>query len=309
MRAPATTILWLILLVPPYPAFGSSSHKCKHPACDINASGHRERFNNHSVGNWYSTEREKEIGGKYATTIEQKVDIVKDAAISDYIDRVAQRIVRNSDADMPITVRLIRRNDAGAFTLWGGHLYLTTGLLLKLQSEGELASVVARGIAHTAMHSVARLQTRATLLQAASIPVIDLDGLQAPSGSDLSVPTLGLVKFQRDFELQADYFGIQYVYKSGYDPNCFLSAVQSFWQPDPSTTLSKAISPFPPLPERLKMLRQEIDDILPGRAEGVVSSSEFDKFLEHLRQIALPVSRPERESQPKLIRHDPASNQ
>jgi predicted Zn-dependent protease len=314
VRATTTTVLYLIFALTSAlhvsSAFGSSSHKCKEPACDIDAIGYRKLFNGLSVGNWYSTEKEKEIAGKYATAIEQKVDIVKDAAISAYIDQVAQRIVQNSDADMPITVRLIRRNDAGAFTLWGGHLYLTTGLLLKLQSEGELASVVARGIAHTAMHSVAQLQTRATLMQVASIPVINLDGLpHAPSGNDLSVPTLGLMKFQRDFELQADYFGIQYVYKSGYDTNCFLSAVQSLWERDPSTTLSKAFSPFPPLPERLNMLRQEIDDILPGRAEAAVSSSEFDEFLAHLRQIAAPASPPDREAQPRLIRHDPASNE
>jgi predicted Zn-dependent protease len=311
VKATTTTVIYIFALTSALhsPAFGSSSHKCKEPACDINAIGHRKLFNNHSVGNWYSTQREKETGGKYATAIEEKVDIVKDAAISAYIDHVAQRIVQNSDADMPITVRLIRRNDAGAFILWGGHLYLTNGLLLKLQSEGELASVVARGIAHTAMHSVARLQTRATLMQVASIPVINLDGLpHAPSGNDLPIPTLGLVKFQRDFELQADYFGIQYVYKSGYDTTCFLSAVHSLWQPDPSTTLSKAFSPFPPLAERLKMLHQETDDILQDRAEATVSSSKFDEFLAHLRHIAPPALPPEKETHLKLIRHDPAVN-
>jgi predicted Zn-dependent protease len=291
------------------PAFGSSSHKCKKPACDISAIGHRKFYNSGSVGNWYSLEKEKELGEKYAAAVEQRVDLVKDADLNAYVDRVAQRIVQNSDADMPITVRIIRRNDAGAFTLLGGHLYLTTGLLLKLQSEGELASVVARGIAHTAMHSVARLQTRATLMQVASIPVINLDGLpHAPSGNDLPIPTLGLVKFQRDFELQADYFGIQYVYKSGYDTTCFLSAVQSLWQPDPSTTLSKAFSPFPPLAERLKMLHQETDDILQDRAEATVSSSKFDEFLAHLRHIAPPALPPEKETHLKLIRHDPAVN-
>ena len=205
-----------------------------------------------------------------------------------------------------ITVRIIRRNDAIAFTLPGGHLYLTTGLILRLRSEGELASIVARGIAHTGLHSVARLQTRASLLQIAGIP--SDPSLPPPPVVHELTPTLGQLKFQRDFELAADYFGIQYVDQSGYDADCFLSSVQSVWEPAPSTALSKAFSPFPPAAERLKMLHQEIDDILPGRAEGAVSSSEFDEFIAHLRQIAAPASPPEKDAQPKLIRHDLAAN-
>jgi len=301
MRTIRTRVLFLIVGLAAFlyvdPALGSSSYKCKNAACDINAIGHRKFFNSPSVGNWYSTEREKELGEKNAALVEQRVNVVKDAGISAYVDQLTQRVAQNSDADMPITVRIIRNNDEGAFTLFGGHLYLTTGLLLKLQSEGELASVLARGIAHTALRSVARLQTRSNLLQNTN-PV-----LQVPAGNNMA-PTLGLLKFQRDFELEADYIGIQYVYKSGYDTNCFLSAVQTLWRP-------KAFSPFPPLAERLKMLHQEIDDILPSRPEAVVSTPEFDEFIARMRQIAPTESTApsEKDAQPKLIRHDPASNE
>lgn len=194
------------------PAFGSSSHKCKTPACDINAIGHRKFFNGPSVGNWYSTEKEKELGVKYSAVVEQRVDQVKDAGIIAYVDQVAQRIAQNSDADIPITVHIIRRNDAGAFTLFGGHLYLTTGLLLTLHSEGELASVLARGIAHTAMRSVARLRTRTTLMEAASIPesipVFAIDSVpHALADNDIALQTFSLLKLQRGFEREADTSG------------------------------------------------------------------------------------------------------
>jgi len=289
-------------------AFGSSNYKCKNPACDINAIGHRNLSNGHGVGNWYSSEKQKELGKKYASALEQRVDVVKDPAITGYVDQVAQRVAHNSDADMPITVRIIRSDGAGAFTLFGGHLYVTTGLLMKLQSEGELASVLARGIAHTAMQSVARLQTRAALLQAADMPMIGLDNSPPdPAARFVSVP-FGVLKFQRDFELEADYFGIQYVYKSGYDPNCFLDAVQAIWRPEASGTLGKAFSPFPPVVERLKMLQQEIDDILPRQAEASVSTSDFEEFLARLRQIAPPASPPRKDALPKLIRHDDGTN-
>jgi len=295
-------------------AFGSTKYKCKNPACDINAIGHRKFFKSPSVGNWYSTEKEKELGEKYSTAVEHRVVLVKDAGINAYVDHVAQRITRNSDADMPITVRIVRRDDPGAFTLYGGHLYLTTGLLLKLHSEGELASVLARGIAHTAVRSVARLQTRTSLMEVASIPgnigVFAIDSVpHAPANNDIALQALGSLKLQRDLELEADYFGIQYVYKAGYDTDCFVSAVQSFWQPNPSGALAKAFYPFPPLNERLKKLHQEIDDILPSRPGDVVTTSEFDEFMSRLRQIPPPESTPDKDGLPKLVRDDtPARN-
>jgi len=265
------------------PAFGSSGYKCKKPACDINAIGHRKFFKTPTVGNWYSTEKEKELGAKYAAALEQRVELLEDPGIVAYVDQVAQRIARNSDADMPITVRIIRENSTRALTLFGGHLYVTTGLLLKLESEGELASVLARGIAHTALRSVARLQTRSALLQAMSVPMIGTNNpANAPGANDYSA-MLGSLKFQRDFELEADYFGIQYMYKAGYDADCFIQAIQNIWQKAPSTTLAKAFSPFPPVADRLKVIRKEIHEILPNRPVQVVSTPQFDEFIAHLR--------------------------
>lgn len=125
------------------PAYGSSNYKCKTPARDINAIAHRKLFNR-GVGNWYSTEKQKELDKNCSAELEQRVQIVQDIDINAYVDHVAQRLALNSDADVSITVRIIRTNDADAVTLIGGHLYLTIGLLLKLRSEGELASVLTR---------------------------------------------------------------------------------------------------------------------------------------------------------------------
>lgn len=286
------------------PAQGSS--KCTQPACDINAIGHRKLFGQ-GVGNWYSLQTEKKLGDKDAAEFEKKVEIVKDEAVASYVDRVAQHIVQNSDADMPVTVRIIQENDAGAFTL-PGHLYLTTGLLLRLHSEGELASVLARGIAHTATHSFGRLLSREAMLQTTSTPAFGIDIPPPAPGSKDFAAMLSSLKFRRGFELEADYFGIQYVYRSGYDTNCFLIAVQTVWKTKPGTQQAKGFSSFPPLANRMKMLRQEIDDILPKRPGDVVSTSEFDSFMERLRQIAEPEPPSEKDAQPGLIGHDPAAS-
>lgn len=249
MRIPPKRILSLILALGfPFeviPAGGSSTYKCKRPACDINAIGHRKLVMIPSAGEWYSVKKEQELGDKYAAELEQKVEIVKDEAVTSYVDSVAQRVAQNSDADMPITIRIIRRSDVAAYTMAGGHIYLTTALVLKLRSEGELASILARGIAHTALHSVMRLRSRVNLMELASLPSFGPDTFPvAIGGYDLSVQ-LGLLKFQRDFELEADYFGIQYLYKSGYNTDCFLSAVQTIWQQGNASQLAEGLQSIP----------------------------------------------------------------
>jgi hypothetical protein len=303
MRIPGRTSLRLIFALAissavTLPAAGSSGYKCKRPACDINAIGHRALVNIPSVGDWFSLKKEKELGDRYAAELEQKVEIVKDEAVASYVDRVAQHIAQNSDADMPITIRIIRRSDVGVYTLPAGHIYITTGLLLKLRSEGELASVLARGVAHTALHSVMRLQSRANLLTV-SIPSAWPDNTPIYAiGNNFS--RLGLLKFQRDFELEADYFGVQYLYKSNYDTDCFLSAVRTLWEPDPRKPVTKAFSPFPPLTEVVKPLQKEIEEMLPKRPGDVVSTPEFGDFEERIQRIAPPES--EQDARPKLIR-------
>jgi predicted Zn-dependent protease len=281
---------------------------------DINAIGHRQLSGTGpGIGNWYSPQKEREFGEKYSAAFEKSVTILHDPAIDAYINAVAQRITQNSDATLPSTVRVVNIAEPGAFTLPGGHLYLTSGLLLKMQNEGELASVLARGVAHTALHTFSRALTRAVLLQTTMAPATTATSFMAmPCGvgldnSDLgTAPTL-LISFCRGFELDADYFGIQYLYKAGYDPGCFLNVVERLWTPAPGGTLWQAFSVFPPLPDRLRQLRKEIQEILPGRDTDLVSRSEFQDFQERLRGFA-PAAPSQPHTVPTLIRQgEPAS--
>ena len=255
---------------------------------DLSAIGHRTLY---SGKYWPSLDREKAWGEKYSTAFEQARPPLHDAGITSYMDRLVQRITQNSDATLPVTVRVVNSNDIWAFTLQGGHTYVTSGLILQLQSEGELASVLAREIAHTALRSATKEQMWANLMQLANFPGV---GYYAPG---LATP-LGQVGWKQRDELDADYFGIQYLYKSGYDPFCFARAVQKI-SSAPSGKLESAFSPFPPLPIRLKALQQEINEILPRRDDEVESTSEFDEFLKRLQ-----VAKPDVDARPKLIRHD-----
>ncbi len=235
---------------------------------DITAIGHRNIGNAKGLGNWYSLDKEKEIGKRFATQIEQSSKFLSDPDITEYVDRVAASIFKNSDAQLPITVRILDEDKVEAFTLPGGYQYVTRGLLLELKNEGELASVLARGIAHTALRSATRQMIREQYANIGTVPLI------------LTGSPVAFLKFQRGYESAADYFGVQYVYKAGYSPESFSRIVRKLWPDSPAVI--KAFNSFPPTSERLKALQQETAEILPKRDGEIVSTPEFEMFRARL---------------------------
>jgi beta-barrel assembly-enhancing protease len=261
-------------------AFGFSSERRSRSDKNIAAIGHRN-IAGEKNGNWYSIEREKELGQQFSAETERSFKVLEDCAITDYVARIADNVAKNSDAQIPITVRLLDSEQVRAFTLPGGYQYVTRGLLLQLENEDELASVLARGIAHTALRSATRLMTREEFAKIGAIPLIYVGSGVPPNGtSDAAVP-LTMLSFGRRFELDADYFGVQYVYKAGYDPESFVHFVQRIWPAN--GTPAQAFGPFPPTPDRLKALRKEIADLLPNQDGKTGSTPEFAGFRERLR--------------------------
>jgi predicted Zn-dependent protease len=249
---------------------------------DINAIGHRHIDRDE---NFYSLDKEKRLGVVLSEEFERSSRLLNDAIVAEYIDKVAQNVAKNSDVRLSIVVRVIDSDIANSFTLPGGYQYINRGLLLRLESEAELASALARGIAHTALRSATKEATTGEAMQLAMIPLV----LSGPVGSSsngvpLAVPVAQL-KARWDDESDADYFGVQYLYKTGYDPKCFVSFVQRIWGPAiaPIAKTPKVFSTYPPLDERLSALQSEISKILPLRDGATVSTSEFDTFLERLR--------------------------
>jgi predicted Zn-dependent protease len=296
-----------VLMLAAFSVASYSSPDKKKPRAyrDINSVGHRVIGYQSGYGNWYSLEREKQIGAQLSAQYEKSTLLVHDGAIQAYLDRVAHTVSQNSDAQFPITTRVVDSEDSFAVTLAGGYQYISRGLLLQMENEGELAAVIARGIAHTSLRSATGLATRANLMKIMTVPLIFVgpDGATGNSTSDkdLSVP-LTFLKFSRDDESAADYFGIQYLYKSGYSPECFISFIQKVWPPK-AQPASKAFNSFPPLPERLEALRTEIQEILPTESTAVRNTESFTKFREHMFTLApTPKLSP---SKPTLLLPDP----
>jgi predicted Zn-dependent protease len=283
------------------PAYASSEKKRAKAYRDINAIGDRVIGYPTGVGNWYSLDKEKELGTQVSDAFEKSIPLLRDSMTESYLDRLGQTLARNSDAQLPITIRVVDSEDSFTLTLAGGYQYISRGLLLQLENEGELAAAIARGVAHTALRSATGEATRTNLVELASVPPIFSTGL--PSGTsdrDLAAP-LTMLHFRRKDESAADYFGVQYLYKSGYAPECFISFIQKAW-PSQTRATAKAFSPFPLLPERLEALRKEIDEILPKQGSAITNTEDFAAFREHLLGLAPPKPLPK---EPTLFRYEP----
>jgi predicted Zn-dependent protease len=266
---------------------------------DINAIGHRDIIHGKERPFITSLDREKELGAQYLAQFERSAKLVRDPEITNYLSALAQKIGHNSDAQMPIRVIIVDNNTGNACTSPGGYQYLTRGLLVQMETEGELAAVLAHGVAQTALHLPSRQQVRQALLTVVESVPATIQVFTCTSMSSLPI-TSGVLP--RD-EFDADYFGVQYLYKSGYDPECYLRFVQRIW-PTGSTKVPVTFSWFPPTLQRLKALRSEVGDILPPRGQSVISTSAFDDFQAHLHNLPAPPPEPD---QPVLIR--PASEE
>src|SRR3989304_745027 len=110
------------------------------------------------------------LGKQLAQEVERSAKLVDDPVISEYVNRVGQNLVRNSDAKVPFTIKVIDSDAGNAFALPGGFFYINSGLMLRAESESELAGVMAHEIAHVAARPSTKRETRGQHTQLAPIP-------------------------------------------------------------------------------------------------------------------------------------------
>jgi beta-barrel assembly-enhancing protease len=255
---------------------------------DIDAIGNRE-IGGRGLGNWYSLETEIRMGREYAQMIDSTVKLVQDPVITEYVNRIGQNIVRNSDSQVPFTIKVIDASEINAFALPGGFFYVNSGLLLATDEEAELAGVMAHEVAHVAARHAVRQMTRANLANIASIPLIFVGGgvgYAARSAAGIGVP-MGFMKFSRGFEEEADYLGLQYLYKTGYDPQSFMrffEKIQAKEKIKPGT-LSKIFASHPPIESRIAKTQKQIETKLPPSPQYIVTRSEFDDVRTRLATL------------------------
>ena len=255
---------------------------------DVDAIGNR------NVGkgiNFYSIEKEIALGKGLAQEVERSSKLIDDPVVTEYVNRVGQNLVRNSDARVPFTIKVIDSDEVNAFALPGGFFYVNSGLILRAQEESELAGVMAHEISHVTARHGTKNATKGEMMQLATIPLMLLGpagwaGYGLYEGLQIAIP-LTYLKFSRDSEREADFLGLQYMYKAGYDPNAFVTffeRIQADEKRRPGT-IPKVFSTHPPTPDRIEAAQKEIARILPNKPEYIVTTSEFDSVKARLRNI------------------------
>ncbi|MGH9357230.1 MAG: M48 family metallopeptidase [Terriglobia bacterium] len=264
---------------------------------------------NRKVASWSIISEQKEIaiGKQYADQIDHSAKLITDKVVDEYVNRLGQNLGRNSDAKIPISVKIIDDPSINAMTLPGGFIYVNSGTVLAADNAAELAGVLAHEIGHVAERSWASEMTKRTLLQFAMIPLMFTPmslGAYYGLGAAMNGIPIAFLKFDRSQESGADFLGVQYMWKAGYDPNqyiAFFGKVLNEERQSPGSVAS-IFENHPPTPDRIIKCEEEIKGMLPKRSEYLISTSEFVNMKNRLQTLLTVHRKNQKENGPTLER-------
>ena len=296
MRPLGPVILAAVLL--------AAVHAADNKKDDPNQIGNRD------VGkgiNFYSLEKEIALGKQLAAEVARQAKTLDDSLVTEYVNRVGQNLVRNSDAKVPFTFRVIEADDLNAFALPGGYVFVNTGLIQMAEEEDEFAGALAHEIAHVAARHLTRRETKSQIANIATVPLSVLlggwAGVAARQGASVLVP-MTFLSFSRKDEAEADYLGLQYMYAAGYDPTgeiTILERLGALNRRKPGT-VSRLFSTHPMDGDRIQNAEKEIQKILPARTEYVVNTSEYHDMRQRVFSIQARRKPDEPDNRPHLVK-------
>lgn len=177
---------------------------------------------------FFGPEKDVELGRKYAPEIERALGgRFPDENLQSYVNRVGQRMARVCHRpDISYHFTVVQQKGVNAFAVPGGYVYITSGLLEKLDSEGQLAAILGHEVGHVVARDTLVAMSRQIGMTAlvAAAAVSDAPGdVTRAAGFISGVLTL---QYSRDDEKDADLVGLSYMIQAGYDPNEMVATMQ-----------------------------------------------------------------------------------
>ena len=220
---------------------------------------------------------EIDLGRRLAAEIEAEHRVLRDPQIQRYVRFLAEPLIEQAWRDRPgIDYRVTVLDDpdqVNAFALPGGPTYVFTGLMILAGDESELAGVLAHELGHVvARHSANQLAANLGLQVVAAIALGEDPERLAAAAADFA-GGVGMARFSREDELQADDLGLRYVTAAGYDPRGMVRMFQGLQSVGGSSSgpLGGLLATHPATAERIERLQRRIDRMggdLPQRRQG-----------------------------------------
>jgi|WetSurMetagenome_2_1015567.scaffolds.fasta_scaffold02137_7 predicted Zn-dependent protease len=240
-----------------------------------------------------SKDQEIQIGRESAAAVEKEFGIYRELpALNAYVERVGQRLVAQCGRrDITYRFTVLDTPVINAFALPGGFVYVTRGILARMNSEDELATVMGHELAHVALRHGAQEISRQTVaqlgIQALSIFKPDLaKSVGQYAGTALNLAFLG---YSRDLEAQADEYGITYAEAAGYNPRGatkMFQMLQSIEQGEPGA-MEKFLASHPPTAQRLTYAEGRVGQYTKEHPKKAEQPLMRDELLRQLNGLAL----------------------
>ena len=292
MRRSRTFRILLVALLGVGPLSGadpSPKRKPRNALEDVNRIGNR---NVTGILNLFSMRQDIQLGRQFARRVDARVKLVRDPVIAEFVNRIGQNLGKNSDFKLPLTIQVIKDERINAVALPGGFFYVNTGLIHFARDEAELAGVMAHEIAHIAGRHGTRSLSRAHLAKTTAEELLQKFGGYnwgtnvAVVAANVALPLIFL-KFSRTFEKKADFLGVQYLYKTGYDPLSMVTFFERLTAIEGKKTgaITRAFSSHPHSAKRIVLIQKAIDELLPDRPYYANSNSEFESIKVRLVKL------------------------
>ena len=211
----------------------------------------------------FGTAREVKIGRSLAGKVEEKYEICQDVEIQKRVEEIGQKLVSVCDRkDITYFFAVLEGERANAFALPGGYVYVNKGLIERIDSDDEIAGVLAHEIGHiVARHSIKRLQTTLGYSLISLLALAATKDVRFKRGADLAFGQI-MLGYSREDEFLADRLAVKYMRKSGYNPEAVITLLEKLKQIEKDAPRRPLVVNYlrshPYLPERIAAAKQII---------------------------------------------------